>query len=335
MSVSGARKTQQNVCQRVARHMKQPERLIMAGSLGGTHIRWALISNKGRLLEKVDIPTDEFSSQAQLVGRLVEVKKWIKGTSRVRFGGMGIPCPIDEKTGEAKVAHPANITKFGFQGVFRALSRRLGIPIFGYNDAQVDAMGEAMFGAGRWHNKVVFSGLGTGYGFGMVFGEMAFATEFGHAPAVKPSVNTEGDPRLCGCGSRWGCVEKYASGSALAEDFLNLTHTRLTGVEVGEAFLAGDRRAEQVVRNAMTYLAKNIAIANLFAQGALHIVGGGVSSLGEPLMRILTEQMQELSKKEMVAWPNMMPEVVLAELPQDAGLYGAGVLAEQAFMSRA
>ncbi|MBN3032816.1 MAG: ROK family protein [Candidatus Saganbacteria bacterium] len=306
--------------------MSRPEQLIITGAFGGTHIRLAVMSNKGRIISKVDLPTKSFSSQDQLVTTLdVEMRK-LEGGKDARFGGIGVPCPINEETGEPAVPHPANITKFGFQGFFSALSDRVGKRIFAYNDAQTDAMGEAMFGAGRRHQNVIFHGLGTGYGVGIVIGNIAIATEFGHAPAVNAGVDEAGDKRPCGCGSRWGCAEQYASGSAFPR---SLASDWRTAEEVGKAFLAGNHNAETVVREAMNYLAYNIAIAKLITPGALHVIGGGVSLIGEPLMAVLREQLAALHNKALVAWPDIVPEVALSELPHDAGLLGAGVLAEQ------
>ena len=314
----------QNVCARVRDYMSRPNCVKIVGDFGGTHTRLGAMNNRGEILAQVDIPTQDFSSQRMLVDRLaLEIDKF-ELAKEASFGGIGVPCPVDEKTGEPKGNTP-NIKLFSLDGFFRSLSEKTGREICAFNDAQVAAMGEAMYGAGTAHDIVVFHGLGTGYGFAVVVGEKSMATEFGHGKVVNPIFDL--NARRCGCGAR-GCAEQYVSGNALALNYQDSTAKKLTGKEVGTAFLAGDWAAKESVSRAMSYLAGHIAsFHNIYLSG-LHVIGGGVATLGDPLLEILKAK---LAMPGVVSRPDkeeLFPQVALAARPNDAGLLGAGVLAE-------
>ena len=288
------------------------------------------MSNKGRIVSSCDMATSDFKTMSEMVDRFAfEIDK-LPEAKNALFGGIGIPCPVDEATGEPKGA-PPNIN-FSFDGFFSALSKKMGRKISPFNDAQVAAMGEAMYGAGVAHNNVIFHGLGTGYGFAVVIGETALATEFGHGKVVNPIFDPSA--RLCGCGAR-GCAEQYVSGSALALNYKELTGRKLTGKDVGDAFLAGnDWAAKLAVEKAMSYLAGHIASFHTIYLSGLHVIGGGVATLGDPMLGILKAK---LAMSGVVSRPDkqeLFPQVALAALPNDAGLLGAGVLAEMKFSSQ-
>ncbi|OGC11728.1 hypothetical protein A3K48_04455 [candidate division WOR-1 bacterium RIFOXYA12_FULL_52_29] len=312
------------MCTRVSNYAARPARRVLAGDIGGTNLRLAVVE-RGAIEKSVRVPMKEFSSPQALAERsALEISRF--GINDVAVGGIGFPCPIDEKSGEPLFS-PPNLS-FGFEGFIDALSRAAGMRIFGFNDARSAVMGEAMFGAGRERDVVIWHGIGTGYGFAIVDGEQEIfprANEGGHFKVVNPILDRSA--KECGCGAR-GCAEAYVSGTAMSEHYFQLTGNRLTGEEVGAAFLSKNEVAVKVVHQAMAYLAMNISTGHALTLNGLHVLGGGVAQIGQPLLDTLRIM---LRSPGVVSWPrqnDLASKVVLSELGDDAGLLGAAVLAE-------
>jgi glucokinase len=159
------------------------------------------------------------------------------------------------------------------------------------NDASAAALAEAKWGAGAGHESIFYVSLGTGIGTAMVrdgaiyHGQAGSGCEGGHM-----TVNFNGP--LCGCGKR-GCIEMYASGTAITRRARNLLgstqnkHSRMlkmadgkvsgvTAETVNEAARAGDKLATQVLEEASDHLA--IWLGNIIdlLEPEVIIIGGGV-----------------------------------------------------------
>src|SRR5437588_483201 len=117
--------------------------------------------------------------------------------------GVGLPGPVDRKSGRIGSA----VILPGWAGLEarRELERRLGLHVEMDNDANLGALAEASFGAGRGLADIVYVRLGSGLGAGFVLGgrlhrgATGLAGEIGHVQ-VRP------DGAVCRCGNR-GCLE--------------------------------------------------------------------------------------------------------------------------------
>jgi glucokinase len=184
--------------------------------------------------------------------------------------------------------------------------------------------------------------LGTGIGGGIVIdgrlhrGAHGVAGEWGHMRVVP-------EGRLCACGNR-GCWEQYASGSALGQAAREVARTspaaaarllervdgegeRLTGEDVARAAADGDPLALELVADVGAWLGQGIADLAAALDPEVVVIGGGVSVLGEMLLRPARERLAR-------ALPGRGfrpgPRVVVAELGAAAGMVGAADLARSA-----
>jgi glucokinase len=205
----------------------------------------------------------------------------------------------------------------------------MGIPGFADNDATVAAAGELLFGAGRNFRNFVLVTIGTAIGGGLVLdgkvfrGARGFAAELGHL-----CVDPQG--LYCNCGSR-GCLEQYASGTAIARLYAEKTRKRgrlapapLTPRQIAEQAARGDLLARDSFEEAGRFLAQGLGtILNILNLEAC-IVGGGVSQAGEVLLEPVRRHLADY------CWPQIGEgvEVLAAALLNDAGIVGA---AAQAF----
>jgi predicted NBD/HSP70 family sugar kinase len=172
----------------------------------------------------------------------------------------------------------------GWAGVSprRELSRRLGVHVEVDNDANLGALAEVSFGAGRGLSDVIYLRLGSGLGAGLVIGGRLYrgaaglAGEFGHVQA-----RPEGE--ICRCGRR-GCLETVVAAGALAAQLRGAYGRDLTAREIVELVAAGDAVATGVVAEAGRTIGRGLAdICNALNPQAI-IVGGEIGEVGEPLL---------------------------------------------------
>jgi predicted NBD/HSP70 family sugar kinase len=200
--------------------------------------------------------------------------------SRVVGAGMGLPGPIEQSSG---VVGSAAILP-GWVGVAAAdeMHRRLDMPIAVDNDANLGALAEAAFGAGRDASDLVYIKVSSGIGAGLILngrlyrGAAGLAGELGH-------VLVDPDGLVCRCGNR-GCLETVASSGALVE---LLRRSQGSGVSVPEMLRMareGDLGCQRVIGDAGRAIGRAVADLLNVLNPELVVVGGDLAGAGDVLL---------------------------------------------------
>ncbi len=308
--------------------------------IGGTSIRAARFTGDNHIPEiKTKIPTQAAKGVEMVLQRIETVIREVAGAdlSGVTAVGMALPGPLDPHTGILLSA--PNLPGWENLALQRMMGERIGRPVYIGNDANLAALGEWRFGAGRGHQDVLYLTISTGIGGGvisggrMLVGARGLAAEVGHMLAIP-------DGPLCGCGQR-GHLEAIASGTAIARvaraklkagDGSDSRIWELAGGElgtvtsavVGAAALAGDEFARRIIVEAGTFIGRTLASLLHAYNPSIAIFGGGVSMLGDVLLDPVRAAVRQYAMSE--AYWKSCP-IVVAALGDDAGLVGAGVLA--------
>jgi glucokinase len=298
--------------------MDQGQRLIGV-DVGGTKVSVAVLEN-GTLSPPTIRPTDLSSADA-LLDQLVEV---IQSQGPATAVGIGLPSVIDFATGTARSS--VNIP---LQGVplRHILTERLGIPTFVDNDATVAALAEAHDDEMRpIADILVMFTIGTGVGGGIVIGGRIFRGATGAAPEIGHTIVAaqleHGAPAATGF-PHPASLEYHAAGRAL--DRLGLER----GIGDGHAVVAAARAGERDALDAMRILGESLGVGianaiNMFDPD-LVVVGGGVSTAGEMLLRPARESAQRF----VLNGVGTRTEIRLARYGPQAGVRGATLLAGQ------
>lgn len=305
-------------------------KFIYGVDIGGTSVKMGLFDSEGEVIEKWEIPTQKENKGEQIlpdIARSIQEKNTERSIANedILGIGMGVPGPITE---DGRVLNCVNLG-WGIFSVADRVRELTGIEKVKIgNDANVAALGEQWRGGGRSFDSIVMVTLGTGVGGGVILngkiltGANGAAGEIGHIP-----VTIDGS-RPCTCG-KTGCLEQYSSATAImrkARELVENTDTpsmmrdyeKITGKEIFAAYEAGDALAAEVVDEFAQYLGLGLAQVAQVVDPQAFVIGGGVSKNGP----VVTEVIQkEYKKNAMFAMQDT--EFCLAELGNDAGIYGA------------
>lgn len=292
---------------------------VITVDLGGTNLRVALVENK-KVVNRVMHPTPR---GAEAIVKLISeqaLELAEKGVAGIAVAAPGTASPKMDRLSKAP-----NLPELNDYPMAAEITELTKIPCIIENDANVYAMGETFFGAARGLHTVVVYTLGTGVGGGIILnsklwrGVNGAAAEIGHV-----AVNENG--HLCGCGGR-GCLETYASATAMARLAKEYGSPATTAREAYEMANTGDKAAQQAFVRAGSALGIAMAgMLNILNPQAIVIGGGGSSaySLLEP------EIEKQLSIR---AFPAALENFKLLKctLGNDAALLGGAALIDEVF----
>ena len=236
--------------------------------------------------------------------------------------GMGIPGPVDRGRG---TAGSASILP-GWAGlrIENEMQQRLGMPVEIENDANLGALAEMTWGAGRECSNFAYIKAATGIGAGLVVdgrllrGASGTAGEIGHTTLDESGA-------LCYCGNR-GCLETVASGPAIVGLVSSGHPETLTLGQVIELAAGGDVRCRRAISDAGREIGVAVAgLCNLINPERV-IVGGLLSRAGE----LLLQPIREAIRRHAVFAAAERVEVVAAAFVERAELLGSLALALQA-----
>ena len=304
---------------------------FVAVDIGGTHIRAAAYASDNT----TPLTHNRTRSHAKEPGtfdRLVKTieSAWPKDRT-VTAIGMASPGPLDPNTGTV-LATP-NIPEWQEFPLTEKLSQHFNVPAYLDNDANLAALGEWKFGAGRGHHNLLYLTISTGIGGGVIIedrllhGHHGLAAELGHVTVLA------GGP-VCPCGFK-GHLEALAAGPAIVKyvrDELEAgtkselrSDANLNAYEVAEAARNGDALAKSAYARAGEYLGIGVASFLHAFDPSIVIFGGGVSQSGPLLFDPF-----EISLQKHVFNPRYLDNLVIttAALGDDAGLLGALALAQ-------
>lgn len=312
---------------------------LLGVDLGAAHVSVALTNLRGQVLawEDTRFPVREDARGArQAIGRLVDacLARWDGASERLAGVGVAVPCPIDPRHPGvlSKVVMPAWGGRLGLE----PLAERLGVPLLVDNDANLGALAERWWGAGRDVDDFAFIKVATGVGSGHIIGGRIYRGASGIAGEIGHLAIDPGGPP-CVCGLR-GCLTTFIGTKAMEERAAALLRERprsaLAGqpITIGalvEAALAGDPLALQVVREAGEKL--GIAVAGMLnlMNPSLVIVGGGLARLGNLLLEPIRKTVRSRSLVASVA----ASEIVASALGAQDVAVGAATLVLEAALA--
>ena len=295
--------------------------------LGGTSVKIGVVNDAGEITERIDLPMDDRPPFQAAVERIANAALALGPVASV---GFGVPSTL--VPGSQVIIHANNL---GWKqcDIKNELKKYMcNTPVYLANDADCAALGEWMQGAARGADSALMLTLGTGIGGSFIHRGRLFLG--GNGIGMEPGhmvICHGGLPCTCG---KQGCLEAYASASALAQQAAQSDSEGLrfmirenagkpTAKMIFDAASAGDMKAQKILDAYIQYL--TIGLSNLIALFGPEriIIGGGVSGAGEQLLAPLRRAVYPLVDE--AEWVGC-PEIVAAALGNDAGIIGAALL---------
>jgi glucokinase len=254
--------------------------MIGAVDIGGTKIAVGVVDDDGRVLSRMECPTDAERGYAEALMRIEQMLRALVISADVELTGIGIGStgPVDPFTGE--------IGEVNFFPAWRGnnpvadLARIFGVRVAMENDADAAALAEAAWGAGKGKQRLIYVTVGTGIGAGIVLDGQLYRGVDGAHPEIGHHVIDSSGPR-CMCGFH-GCWESLAAGPAMVgwvestmpADYAH--RANLTAKRICELAIEGDELARQAATREAHYLGLGLAnLVTIFAPDAI-VLGGSV-----------------------------------------------------------
>ena len=304
--------------------------------IGGLSVKVGLVDDDGKIISQSRVKTAP-SSQEVIENMVEQINGLLKdanlSVSDIRGIGVGCPGAVTGQTGIVEF-----LPNLGWENVplVKELNKYFDTEIKISNDANVAALGEAIYGVAKNYNSSIMFTLGTGVGGGIIIDRKLFeggysrGAELGHMTLFL-------DGEYCSCGRR-GCIECYTSATALIKqtkeamlkdeksmmwDFVGGKLENVDGRTAFECSKKGDESAKKVCDTYVYYLGESILnMLNIFRPDAF-IIGGGLSAQKD----FLTDKLKAYCEKFDYGYKKApRTEILTATLGNDAGIIGAAAL---------
>ena len=310
-------------------------RPVLAVDLGGTKIIAAVVLLDGKIASRHYHLTLADKGPEAVIRTLLSASNTAMAQAKLstsELTGVGIAAAGILNTEEGIVSFSPNLPRWHDVPLGDILTRELGIVTYLINDASAAALGEHRFGAGKEVRNLIYLTVSTGIGGGIIVDGRLYTGTNGCAGELGHIIVEAQGPR-CNCGNL-GCLEALASGTAMAEEamrrlsqgetssMLELAEGGLETITAETVALAarqGDPLACDVVAKAANYLGIGLAsLVNIF-NPELIVVGGGVSKMGDMLLRPARKVVKEIAFQ----LPARTARIVRSRLGSNAGIMGA------------
>jgi glucokinase len=281
--------------------------MVLAIDIGGTKYSLAVFDGD-RIIQRESRPTERSGGREWMLPRIIGLAKEWQDRFHFNLCGIGFGGPVDFAA--QRIAMSTHVGGWSDTPLSAMMQEELKIPAIMDNDANVGALGEHVFGAGRAFDPMFYMTLSTGIGAGIVSdnrilrGADSYAGEIGHI-TIRP------DGPACLCGAQ-GCYERMCCGLWLERDY---------GKPASDLM-----QDESFMERYVVDLALGLKSCIMLLNPARIVIGGGISKAGDRLFVPLRSEL----RRQITQWSRARLDVVPAELGDDSVLYGALALARQA-----
>ena len=281
---------------------------ILAIDIGGTMIKYGLVSSDGEILSTDKIETEAEKGLENILNKIDNIFKRYKENNPVGIAVSGTG-QINGMIGKVIGGNPIIPNWIG-TNLVKILEKKYNLPAVLENDVNCVALGEKWIGAGKDLSNFICLTIGTGIGGGIILnnqlfrGENFVAGEFGHILIKK------------------GEFEQFASTTALIRLVKERTEKTLNGKEIFDLEKKEIVEYQEVISEWIENLTDGLSSIVYCFNPANIILGGGVIEQGEPLINRIKDS---LFKKIGPQFKEKL-NIIQAKLGNNAGMIGASYL---------
>lgn len=284
--------------------------------IGGTQLRAGIFDENYRLVSSYKTVNDPAKTGAENMDVLLE---WLMQSGYPLAGiGIGSPGPLDLKKG--LVLNPPNLTGWDNFAITAYTEEKTGLKTWLNNDANVAGYAEALLGAGKGFESVVFTGISTGLGGAYVYkGELISGAHSNAAEFYNMIVNDDTHHHKS---ANPGSLNETAGGSAMQRIASERYGRKVSTRELFDLYYAEDDTAKDILEFTSENLARGIANIFYTIDPDVIVMGGSVA-IYHPWY---IDKVKEKAMKYIVADDILIRP---AQFDDDAGLLGAALLVRE------
>ena len=281
---------------------------ILAIDIGGTMIKYGLVSSDGKILSTDKIETEAEKGLENILNKIDNIFKKYKENNPIGVAVSGTG-QINGMIGKVIGGNPIIPNWIG-ANLVKILEEKYNLPAVLENDVNCVALGEKWIGAGKNLKNFICLTIGTGIGGGIILnnqlfrGENFVAGEFGHILIKK------------------GEFEQFASTTALIRLVKEKTGKILNGKEIFDLEKKEIVEYQEVISEWIENLTDGLSSIVYCFNPANIILGGGVIGQGEALINRIKNS---LFKKIGLQFKEKL-NIIQAKLGNNAGMIGASYL---------
>ncbi|GGP39846.1 transcriptional regulator [Streptomyces abikoensis] len=264
--------------------------IVVGVDFGHTHLRVAVGNLAHQVLAEdaepldVDASAEEGLRRAESLVRTLITKAGIDPRKIIGVG-LGVPGPIDVESGV--LGSTAILPGWAGTNPRDDLAARLGVPVHVDNDANLGALGELVWGAGRGATDLAYIKVASGVGAGLVINGKIYRGPGGTAGEIGHITLDESGP-VCRCGNR-GCLETFTAARYILPLLHSAHGTDLTVPRVVELAREGDPGCRRVISDVGRYIGSGVAnLCNLLNPSRV-VLGGDLADSGELVLAPIRE----------------------------------------------
>ena len=307
--------------------------------VGGTKIAAGLVNREGAIEHRVSTRGHAEQEPEVVIAAIERAFEGLlsqSGVDRTDLEAVGLGFAGNTNGPAGVVLVSSNLPAWNNFPLRDILAQKLGVKVVLDNDANVCAVGEHRYGAGRGCRNMAYITFSTGLGIGIIVNNKIYAGHTGTAGEVGHVV-IELDGASCSCGKR-GCVMAYGSGIGISRmvyekveagaetrlrDLTNAGKKRIAVEAVSDAAAQGDEVAGDIIRTAGRYCGVALSIIIEILNPEVIVFGGGLTRIGPMLMEPALEAMHANTQPEL--WDSV--RVIPWQLEDDLGVIGAAAKA--------
>jgi glucokinase len=317
-------------------------RFFCGVDLGGTKLSVGLVDERGNVLDKLVVHDHVDKPENMVVEQVVLlIQKIIKKNQLTEdnLPGIGIGFPGHLRFRDGVTITTSNLKGFKDYPLRDEVQKHFNIPVVVDNDANAQAYGEFIYGAGIGYNTLIFMTISTGIGAGIVINRKVYRGLTGTAGEIGHTIVDATSKRRCTCGN-YGCLMTCACGLALphlfrekyekgVKTFLKIpagfNYASVDGHFIRKGMEMDDPLSNEIILECADYI--GIALYNIFQvfNPPIIVLGGGLLSWGERYFQRIRKKFDELAGDMLFDPVN----IVESKIGNDAGLIGAASLAAE------
>ncbi|CAM4139400.1 hypothetical protein AT575_08780 [Streptococcus penaeicida] len=282
---------------------------ILAIDIGGTAIKYGLITNKGKLLSKQEIATEASKGGPAILEKVISLVNHFNHEVELKGVAISTAGMVNPEVGEIFYAGP-QIPNYAGISFKKSIEQEFLIPCEVENDVNCAGLAEVISGSAKDASVALCLTIGTGIGGCLLIDSKVFHGHSFSACEVGYMHLSDGE------------FQDLASTTALIKDVakrLNDNTENWTGRRIFEEAKTGNEECKAAINQLVDYLCQGIANICYVANPECVVLGGGIMGQKEYLEPLIKKSLS----KYLVSSIFEKTKVVFACHENNAGMFGA------------